>query len=104
MSLAARDRFFNQLKEKIILIKMSFLSRIYCSQELVKNLLRVEIDEAVFLCVREQMYITFDTVIFFNFLKFFISLNVGASRLIEAQIDLLCLLFGAGFQNFIVTH
>ena len=61
--------FFNQLKEKIILIKMSFLSRIYCSQELVKNLLRVETDEAVFLCVTAQMYITFDAVnkIFFIF-------------------------------------
>ena len=34
---------------------------------------------------------------------FFISLTVGASRLIEAKMDLPRLLFGAGFQIFIVT-
>ena len=33
---------------------------------------------------------------------FFISLTVGASRLIEAQIDLPYLLFGVGFQICIV--
>ena len=34
---------------------------------------------------------------------YFISLTVGASRLIEAQMDLPRLLFGAGFHIFIVT-
>ena len=34
---------------------------------------------------------------------FFISLTVGASRLIETQMDLPRLLFGIGFQIFIVT-
>ena len=36
-------------------------------------------------------------------LFFFLALTVGASRLIEAQMDLPRLLFGAGFQIFIVT-
>ena len=40
--------------------------------------------------------------LFFIFFIFFIS-TVGASRLIEAQMDLLRLLFGNGFQIFIVT-
>ena len=34
---------------------------------------------------------------------FFLSLTVGPSRLIEAQMDLPHLLFGIGFQIFIVT-
>ena len=34
---------------------------------------------------------------------YFISLTVGANRLIEAQVDLPRLLFGVGFQIFIMT-
>ena len=67
----------------------------------MKNLLRVETDEAVFLCVTAQMYITFDAVHLKK--KNLISLTVDASRLIDAQMDLHCLLFGEGFQIFIVT-
>ena len=40
-------------------------------------------------------------VLFFFF--FAISLTDGASRLMEAQMNLLCLLFGVGFRIFIVT-
>ena len=40
-------------------------------------------------------------ILFFIFL--YISLTVGASRLIEVQVDLPRLLFGVGFQIFIVT-
>ena len=38
-----------------------------------------------------------------RFFFFFISSTVGASRLIEAQMDLPRLLFGTGIQIFIVT-
>ena len=41
--------------------------------------------------------------IFFLFINLFFLLTVGASRLIEAQMDLPRLLFGVGLQIFIVT-
>ena len=40
---------------------------------------------------------------FFYIYFLFIAVTVGAIRLIEAQMDLPRLLFGAGFQIFIVT-
>ena len=55
-------------------------------------------------CTAEQfVFLRYSNILVLFFFFFFISLTVGASRRIEAQMELPRPLFGVDFQIFIVT-